>query len=361
MRVATQIDLDDDERARLTRWSRGRTTQARLVVRAKITLLAAEGKQSKDIAAELGTSRQTVGLWRRRFATRRVAGIEKDAPRGGREPRARLKVERRIIETTTRERPREATHWTTRTLAKELGVSHSMVHRVWKACGLRPHLVRTFKLSNDPHFIEKLVDVVGLYLHPPEHALVLSVDEKSQIQALDRTQPSLPIHPGRCGTMTHDYKRHGTTTLFAALELAEGKVISACMPRHRHQEWIRFLRLIDAQTPTALDLHLIADNYATHKHPKVKAWLTRHRRFHIHFTPTSSSWLNLIERFFRDLTDKRLRRGAFRSVPALIDAIRTYVEHHNQDPKPFVWTAKVEDIVAKVGRAWAALDKTTTA
>ncbi len=230
-----------------------------------------------------------------------------------------------------------------------------MVHRVWRAHGLKPHLVKTFKLSNDPHFVEKLQDVVGLYLNPPEHALVLSVDEKSQIQALDRTQPGLPLKRGRCGTMTHDYKRNGTTTLFAAIDMAEGRVISSCMPRHRHQEWIKFLRQIDRQTSKELELHLIADNYSTHKHPKVRAWLKRHRRFHMHFIPTSSSWLNVIERFFSELTVKRIRRGAFSSVPDLIEAIEDLINHHNVNPSPYVWTAQVEKILEKVGRAKVAL------
>jgi transposase len=357
MRVACQITLTDDERETLRRWSRGRRTPARLVTRAKIVLLAAEGMQNKDIATEVGTDRLSVSRWRRRFAEQRLAGIEKDAPRSGRKPTRRDKVARLIIERTTQTRPANATHWSTRTLGKELGVSPSMVHRVWKANGLKPHLTRTFKLSNDPQFVEKLIDIVGLYLNPPEHALVLCADEKSQIQALDRTQRSLPMYPGRGGTLTHDYKRHGTTTLFAAIELVEGRLIGTCMSRHRHQEWIKFLKLIDEQTPPELDLHLIVDNYATHKHPKVKNWLKRHPRFHVHFIPTSSSWLNLIERWFRDLTDKRIRRGVFRSVKELIKAIMDYVDQHNERPVPFTWTAKVDDILAKVRRARAVLDK----
>jgi transposase len=326
-------------------------------MRAKIALKAATGMKNKDIAAEVGTDRLTVARWRRRFAERGLAGIEKDEPRGGRKPTRRNKVARLIVERTTQTVPTNATHWSVRTLAKELNVGPSMVHRVWKANGLKPHLIRTFKVSNDPHFIEKLVDIVGLYLNPPEHALVLSVDEKSQIQALDRTQPSLPIFPGRCGTMTHDYKRNGTTTLFAAIELAEGRLIGTCMPRHRHQEWIKFLKQIDKETPAKLDLHLIVDNYATHKHPKVKNWLKRHRRFHMHFTPTASSWLNLIERWFREITDKRIRRGTFNSVEALVKAIESYIAEHNENPKSFVWTAKAEKILAKVRRAKAVLDK----
>jgi len=353
--------LTDEERAALTRWSRGRRTPARQVVRAKIVLLAAEGRMNKDIAAELGIRPNTVVRWRSRFADRGLSGIEKDAPRGGRKPTKREQVARVIIEKTTQETPANATHWSTRTLATALGIDQSMVQRVWKANGLKPHLVRTFKVSNDPHFAEKLVDVVGLYLDPPEHALVLSVDEKSQIQALDRTQPSLPLKKGRCGTMTHDYKRNGTTTLFAAIELAEGRVIGRCMPRHRHQEWIAFLKIIDRETPPELDLHLIVDNYATHKHPKVRAWLKRHRRFHMHFIPTSSSWLNIVEGFFRNLDQRRLKRGVFQSVPVLIQAIMDYIEGHNRDPKPFVWTAAADSILEKVGRARAKLNKSATA
>jgi transposase len=328
-----------------------------LVMRARIVLAAAEGKENKDIAAELKITRGAVARWRDRFAELGVAALEKDAPRGGRPPKARDDLVRRIIKMTTQQKPANATHWSTRTLAKALGTNRSLINRVWRANGLKPHLCRTFKVSNDPRFVEKLIDVVGLYLDPPEHALVLCVDEKSQIQALDRTQPSLPIYPGRCATMTHDYKRNGTTTLFAALDMLEGRLIAQCMPRHRHQEFIKFLKQIDAETPPELDLHLIVDNYATHKHPNVKAWLKRHSRFHLHFIPTSSSWLNLVERWFREITDKRIRRGVFRSVQQLIAAIRAYIDEHNDDPKPFVWTAKAEDILEKVRRARAILDK----
>ena len=356
MRRAKPIVVDQDQKQVLARWSRGRKSPARLVLRAKIVLSAAEGMQSKDIAALLGTDANTVGRWRNRFADQGLAGIQKDAPRGGRPPTARKRLARKIVRKTTQQRPANATHWSTRTLARQLGCSRMMIQRVWKANGLKPHLVRTFKVSNDPHFVEKLIDVVGLYLNPPEHALVLCVDEKSQIQALDRTQPSLPIYPGRCGTLTHDYKRNGTTTLFAALDVAEGRLFGTCMKRHRHQEWLKFLRQIDRQTPPDLDLHLIVDNYSTHKHQSVKKWLKRHKRFHIHFTPTSSSWLNLIERWFRDLTDKRIRRGAFRSVAELVQAIMDYIEAHNEDPETFQWTAKAEDILAKVARARAVLD-----
>ena len=357
MRRAREITLHDADRTTLERWSRGRSTPARLVTRARIVLAAAEGKENKDIAAELKITRGAVARWRDRFAEMGVAALEKDAPRGGRPPKARHDLVRRIIEMTTQQKPTNATHWSTRTLAKALGTNRSLINRVWRANGLKPHLCRTFKVSNDPRFVEKLIDVVGLYLDPPEHALVLCVDEKSQIQALDRTQPSLPIYPGRCATMTHDYKRNGTTTLFAALDMLEGRLIAQCMPRHRHQEFIKFLKQIDAETPPELDLHLIVDNYATHKHPNVKAWLKRHSRFHLHFIPTSSSWLNLVERWFREITDKRIRRGVFRSVQQLIEAIRAYIDEHNDDPKPFVWTAKAEDILEKVRRARAVLDK----
>src|SRR5262245_43693038 len=357
MRRACQITLSDEDRSTLERWSRGRSTQARLVTGARGDLAADEGKENKDIAAELNSSRGAVARWRDRFAASGIAGIKKDAPRGGRPPKGRQDLVRRIIEMTTQRKPANATHWSTRTLAEALETNRSLVNRVWRAHGLKPHLCHTFKVSNDPHFTEELLDVVGLYLDPPEHALVLCVDEKSQIQALDRTQKSLPIYPGRCETMTHDYKRNGTTTLFAALDVLEGRLIGQCMPRHRHQEFIKFLKQIDAETPSDLDLHLIVDNYATHKHPKVEAWLKRHKRFNLHFIPTSSSWLNLVERWFREITDKRIRRGVFQSVERLIDAIRAYIDEHNENPKPFVWTAKAEEILEKVRRARAVLDK----
>ena len=333
MRIAVSLELSDQERTTLVRWSKGRSTPARLVLRAKIVLAVAEGIQNKDIAARLGTTRKTVGEWRARFAAARCAVLEKDAPRGGRPATRRDQVARQIVEATTKTKPKVGTHWSTRTWAKQLGVSRMMVQRVWRANQLKPHLTQTFKLSNDPQFVEKRVDVVGLYLNPPEHAIVLSCDEKSQIQALDRTQKGLPLRPGRCGTMTHDYKRHGTTTLFAAIELAEGRLITECMPRHRHQEWLKFLKKIDAETPAELDLHLIIDNYATHQHPQVQRWLARHPRFHLHFIPTSSSWLNLIERWFREITDKCLRCGTFLNVRALIDTIRAFIDQHNANPK----------------------------
>jgi len=357
MRVAIAIELTDKERVRLTKYSRGHSTPVRLMKRAQVVLLAAEGKTNAQIAVEVGMARGRVGTWRKRFAQQRLAGIEQDAPRPGNPSPNRAELTEKILEATTQSEPEHATQWSTRTLAKELGVSDTRVARVWRAHGLQPHRVKTFKVSNDPHFAEKVRDVVGLYLNPPEHAIVLSVDEKTQIQALDRTQKGLPIHPGRCGTMTHDYKRNGTTTLFAALNVAEGIVIDKCMPRHRHQEWIKFLEEIDARTPPELDLHLIADNYATHKHPKVLRWLKRHKRFHLHFIPTSSSWLNLVERFFADLTSKRLRRGSFPGVPELIQAIEGYVEHHNDTTKGFEWKATADAILEKVARAKATLEK----
>jgi transposase len=361
MRPAPAITLTESETQTLDKWSRGRSTPARLVLRANIILASARGRQNKQIAADLGTSKKTVSLWRKRFAEFRLTGIEKDAPRPGRDRSVPTETVELILHKTTQEPPAHATHWSTRTLAKAVGVSKDTVQRVWVAHGLKPHLTKPFKVSNDPRFVEKLVDVVGLYLNPPEKALVLSCDEKSQIQALDRTQKGLPIHPGRCGTMTHDYKRHGTTTLFAAISMACGKVIGQCMRRHRHQEWIQFLQKIDAETDPELNLHLIVDNYATHKHPKVKAWLKKHPRFQVHFIPTSSSWLNMIERWFREITDKRLRRGTFQSVKQLIAAIEEFIEQHNTSAEPFVWTAKADEILAKVARARAVLNKTPSA
>jgi len=319
-------------------------------------LAAAAGRDNQEIAADLASDPHTVARWRKRFLALRCAGLECDAPRSGRPATARQALATEIVRKTTQEKPANGTHWSTRTLARAMGTTHSLVHRVWQATNLKPHRIKTFKLSNDPQFSEKLVDIVGLYLNPPEHALVLCCDEKSQIQALDRTQKSLPLFPGRLKTMTHDYKRNGTTTLFAALNVFDGKVIGACMDRHRHQEWIRFLKQIDAETPTGLNLHLIVDNYATHKHPKVKRWLAKHPRFHVHFIPTSSSWLNLVERWFRDITEQRIRRDAFQNVDQLIEAIFDYIEHHNDHRKPFVWTATAEDILAKVRRARQALN-----
>ena len=361
MRVAPRIELSEEDLQTLTKWSRGRSTPARVVQRAEIVLLAAQGHQNRDIAKQLGVMERTVGRWRSRFARGGLAAIEKDLPRGGRHATEREKFETAIIKKVQEEIPEHATHWSTRDLAEAVGTSQNLVFRVLRPNGLKPHLVTMFKVSNDPHFEEKLRDVVGLYLDPPQHALVISADEKTSIQALDRTQPGLPIKKGRCGTVTHDYKRNGTTTLFAAIEMAEGKVISTCMDRHRHQEWIKFLKLIDKETPSDLDIHLIVDNYATHKHENVKKWLKRHKRFHMHFTPTSSSWLNVIEGFFGKLTRKRLCRGIFKSVADLKSAIVEFIQAHNRDPKPFVWTASADKIIEKVGRARMALNNDPSA
>jgi transposase len=318
--------------------------------------LAADGKQDLEIAAEIGISNQKAARWRKRFLQLGLAGLEKDAPRPGRTPTITAAKVREVVRKTTQEKPANATQWSTRTMAEAAGLSEKSVRRIWHKHGLKPHLSRTFKVSNDPEFTAKLEAIVGLYLNPPEHAIVLCADEKSQIQALDRTQPGLPLKKGRCGTMTHDYKRNGTATLFAAMSTLDGSVISMCDDRHRHQEWLKFLRVIDDLTPPNKELYLIADNYATHKHPKVQKWLERHPRFHMYFTPTSSSWLNMVERFFRDLTEQRLRRGIFRDVEELIMAIGDYIDKHNGSPKPFVWTAKAADILEKVKRARAVLD-----
>ena len=351
MRIAPPIILSPDENVALAKWAQGRSISARLVQRARIIQRAAEGAQSKDIAKKLGVSRPTVQLWRERFLALRLEGLEKDAPRPGRIPDIPEAKVRAVVKATLQTTPPNATHWSTRSMAQAQGLSRMAVQRIWKQHNLKPHLVRTFKISRDQQFVEKLHDVVGLYLNPPARSLVLCVDEKSQIQALDRTQPGLPMKKGRCGTMTHDYKRNGTTTLFAALSMLDGTVIGDCMPRHRHQEFIRFLDKIDAETVPDLDLHLIIDNYATHKHPRVKSWLRRHPRFHLHFIPTSSSWLNMVERWFREITDKRIRRGSFASVPELIAAIEAYLAGHNQNPRIFTWTATAERILAKVAKS----------
>ena len=361
MRVAPVVSLTSDQKNLLTKAANGSSVSVRFSRRARIVLLAAEGRQDIAIARELKITRQRCARWRRRFIQLGIEGLKKDAPRPGRKKKISPQKIQSIVRKTLEQKPANATHWSTRTLAKAVGISETAVRRIWKAHGLKPHLSRTFKLSNDKHFAEKLEDVVGLYLNPPEHALVLSCDEKSQIQALDRTQPGLPIKKGRAGTMTHDYKRNGTTTLFAALNTLDGTVIDSHMKRHRHQEWLKFLQLIDQQTPADKELHLIVDNYATHKHPRVKSWLARHPRFHIHFTPTSASWLNMVERFFRDLTEKRLRRGVFKSVPDVINTIDDYIQKHNVAPKPFVWTASAKDILEKVRRARAKLDMLQTA
>jgi transposase len=325
-------------------------------MRAKALLLAAQGMANTAIAARLEVSPSSVAAWRDRFTEEGLAKIGRVRPGRGRKPRIPPEKIDEIVRLTQQSTPPGETHWSCRSMATAAGVSPATVQRVWSARGLKPHLVKTFKLSNDKRFEEKLIDVVGLYLHPPEKAVVLCMDEKSQIQALDRTQPSLPMKKGRAGTMTHDYKRNGTTTLFAALNVLTGVVIGQCLPRHRNGEFLKFLRRIDREVPKALQVHLIVDNYGTHKHPNVTAWLAKHPRFHLHFTPTSSSWLNLVERWFRELTHKAIRRGVFASVPDLIAAIEDYLAANNENPKPFQWTATAEDILEKVRRGRVTLE-----
>lgn len=352
--AAQSLSMAPEQKALLEAWISAPSTPQKIVLRSRICLLAHEGKSNLQIARQLGTSRPTVLLWRDRFACAGTPGLEHEPPRAASRQRLAEKLVKQLVDTTLQTTPKDATHWSTRTLARHLGVSHMTVARVWDSHGLQPHRVRTFKLSRDKHFVEKLTDVVGLYLNPPDKALILCVDEKSQIQALDRTQPGLPMKRGRCGTLTHDYVRHGTTTLFAALDVLQGTVIGGCFERHRHEEFLRFLRQVDRETRPDRQLHLIVDNYATHKHPDVRTWLNRHKRFHLHFTPTSSSWLNLIERWFGEITRKRIRRGSFRSVKDLVDAIRDYIRQNNQNPKPFVWTKRVDEILEKVRHCKAA-------
>jgi transposase/transposase-like protein len=355
MTPAAALVMSDGQRDALQVLARSQAAPHRQVQRAEALLLAADGVANTQIAARVGVNASTVRAWRDRFAEEGLARLGKvRAGRGRKSSIPQAKIEE-IVELTRNSKPAGQTHWSCRTMAARVGVSPATVQRVWAARGLKPHLMHAFKLSNDPRFEEKLIDVVGLYLAPPDKAIVLCVDEKSSVQALDRTQPSLPIKKGRAATMTHDYKRNGTTTLFAALDVLTGKVIGQCLPRHRHEEFLRFLRTIERQTPKGLQLHLICDNYATHKHPDVKKWLAKHPRFHMHFTPTSSSWLNLVERWFRELTDKALRRGVFHSVPDLIAKIEDYLDAHNDNPRPFVWTATAEDILAKVARGRVAL------
>jgi len=357
MKLAPAIELSEKERTMLVALSRGKKVPVRLAERSAIILLAAQGEENIAIAARLKMTRQKVARWRDRYAKLGIQGIEMDAPRSGRIPKISAARKKQVIEKTLQEKPAAATHWSRSTMARASGLSDSTIGRIWKAHGLKPHLSRTFKVSNDKHFAEKLEAIVGLYLNPPEHALVFSCDEKSQIQALDRTQPGLPIKKGRAATMTHDYKRHGTTSLFAALNIATGKIIGTCMKKHRHQEWIRFLNLVKQSVPRKQQAHVICDNYATHKHAKVQVWLKRNPNFHFHFTPTSASWLNMVERFFRDLTTNRIRRGVFHSQADLIAAINEYLEMHNANPKPWIWTARADDILEKVKRGRAKLDK----
>jgi len=356
MRKIERISLSIADRERLERLVRDRNTPQKAVWRARIVLLAADGLTAGAIATAAGKSVLTVRRWRRRYMAQGVEGLLKDATRPSRvKPLTPRKI-KQVVHMTLHESPPKATHWSVRSMATAVDISHSSVQRIWRAHGLKPHLVKTFKISRDRNFAAKVEDVVGLYLNPPDKALVLCVDEKSQIQALDRTQPGLPMKKGRAGTMTHDYKRNGTTTLFAALNMLDGKVIGACMPRHRHREFLRFLKQIDQRTPADLDLHLIVDNYATHKTAAVKRWLKAHSRFHLHFTPTSASWLNMVERFFAEITRNRIRRSAFTGVAHLTSAIMEYLENHNADPKPFIWTKSAGENLEKVARAKQALE-----
>ncbi len=359
MRVAATITLSDSDKKALAKNTRSRSVSVRLAERSHIVLLSAAGLENKVIAHKLQIPPNTVGKWRNRFVEGGLPAIRQDKPRGanhgGQDTSRQARLRKKIIATTTQTKPDNATHWSTRTLAAVMHTTHSFVHRVWQSVGLKPHLDKTFKVSNDPHFEEKLCDVVGLYLNPPENAVVLCIDEKTSIQALDRTQPGLPLKKGRCGTVTHDYKRHGTSTLFAALEVATGSVTGACYQKHTHKEFLAFLKTVERQTDKEKDLHLIVDNYATHKHQKVRNWLKRNPRVVLHFTPTSSSWLNLVERFFGVLTERQLKRGVFTSVAELEQQIIAYIEKLNTNPKPFVWTQSAEEILQKVNRARATL------
>ncbi|MGH9291841.1 MAG: IS630 family transposase [Acidimicrobiales bacterium] len=355
--AAAPLVLADGQRLTLEMLTRSRTAPHGDVQRARALLLASEGVANTRIADEVGVSAVTLRAWRERFGEEGLAKFGQVRDGRGRKPSIPAEKVDEIVRATLHDKPAGETHWSCRSMAKAQGVSAATVQRVWSARGLKPHLVKTFKLSNDKRFEEKLVDVVGLYLNPPDKAVVLCMDEKTSVQALDRTQASLPIKKGRAGSMTHDYKRHGTTTLFAALNVLTGAVIGECLPRHRHQELLRFLRHVEKETPNGLEIHMILDNYATHKHPNVKAWLAKHPRFHLHFTPTSSSWLNLVERWFREITDKAIRRGVFGSVPDLIAAIEAYLTANNADPKPFVWTTTAGQILAKVRRGRVVLEQ----
>jgi len=351
------VTISESDRQELERWVSAHRTPQQVAQRCRIILAAAKGHQDNDIAKSMEMNFKTVALWRQRFCREGPDCLWEVAAGRGRKPQFTAGKIEEIINATLQTRPPGATHWSCRTMAKAHGVSKATVNRIWQSHGLQPHRIEPFKLSRDPKFLEKLTDVVGLYLNPPEKALVLCVDEKSQIQALDRTQPGLPLKKGRCGTMTHDYKRNGTTTLFAALELAQGKVIGQCFARHRHQEFLKFLKRLDAEFPVEMKLHLVMDNYGTHKHPRVQSWLQRHPRFVPHFIPTSSSWLNLVERWFGELTGKRIRRGAFVSVADLVAAIEEYLVAWNTNPKPFIWTATVQSIMEKLARCKQTLEK----
>lgn len=346
-----RIRLRRGDRRRLEQWVNKRTTPQRVVERVKIVLASADGLSGSAICTAVGVSRPTVTQWLNRYEADGIDALLQDRPRSGRPRRITPDHEAEIVRKTLEEKPPNATHWSCRLMAEEVGVHPTTVSRIWRAHGLQPHRIDYFKLSTDPKFVEKLRDVVGLYLDPPERAVVFAFDEKSQIQALDRTQPGLPLKKGRAGTMTHDYKRHGTTTLFAALDVATGEVLHECMPRHRHQEFLRFLRKMERSVPTDLDIHVILDNYATHKHATVVDWMEKHPRVHFHFTPTSASWLNLVERFFSELTMRQLKRLAVTSVAELIEAITSYIARRNEHPTPFVWTASPKSIIAKVKKA----------
>ena len=347
-RVATEVVLDEEEETTLQSWRRRTKMAGGLQLRARIILDCARGYSGQKIAQRQQVSEQTVSKWRKRFVANRIAGLS-DLPRPGQPRKHDDEKVKEVLDATLHRMPKKATHWSLRSMSEEVGVPRDFVHRVWRAYGLKPHLVDDgFKLSNDPHFVEKVRDVVGLYINPPEKAIVLCVDEKSQIQALDRTQLSLPMSFGTMETRTHDYTRHGTTTLFAALDMKTGKVIGKLKRRHRAEEFISFLRHVDRQVPEDLQVHLILDNYSTHKTEKVKKWLLRHPRFHFHFIPTYSSWLNMVERFFSALTVQQLRRGTHRSTPALEQAIRDYLDNHNEDPTPYQWVKSPEEIFDKV-------------
>ena len=356
-RAAAPLAISDGQREVLETLTRSRSAAYHVVQRAQALLLAGDGVSNSEISDVVGVSRPTVLAWRGEFEKDGLIGFGEVAKGRGRKPSISDGKIAEIVDLTLHSKPEGGTHWSCRSMAKRVGVSPASVQRIWSARGLKPHLVKTFKLSNDRHFEEKLIDVVGLYLNPPDQAVVLCMDEKSQIQALDRTQPSLPLKKGRAGTMTHDYKRHGTTTLFAALNVLTGVVIGRCLPRHRNTEFLKFLRVIDREVPTGLQIHMICDNYGTHKHANVREWLAKHPRFHLHFVPTSSSWLNMVERWFRDLTDKAIRRGVFHSVNELVTAIEDYLKANNDDPKPFIWTATAEQIPAKVARGRVTLQK----
>ena len=343
------LTLTEEDLGKLRLMARRPKSSQQAALRARILLGCATGKSHGQIAQELGTCRATVGKWRSRFCQLGWAGLV-DAPRLGTPRRISDAAVEKIITTTLETKPKAQTHWSTRQLARQVGLSPMTVSRIWRAFGLKPHLQETFKLSSDPFFVEKVRDIVGLYVNPPCRALVLCVDEKSQVQALERSQPLLPMKPGQAEKRTHDYHRHGTTSLFAAFDVATGRVIGSCHRRHRHQEFLSFLDKIEASVPEQLDVHLVLDNYATHKTPRVHRWFLRHPRYHLHFTPTSASWLNQVERWFGIITEKRIRRDAFRSVAELEKAIADYITHHNRDPKPFVWTASADLILSKVAR-----------